>query len=134
MTRFVPGRTLSLLEKGTVCGLTRNRGRARQARRKRPTPAHPWLFCRQLDDGAGPSGVGPIAYARIDCDIYEPTLECLRYLTPRLSHGAVLVFDDWPHSLDIGEGRAFYEWALTVPNLRFEFLSFCTWGHFYIRV
>ena len=78
--------------------------------------------------------VGDIAYARIDCDIYEPSGECLSYLSKRLSHGSVLVLDDWPHQIRIGEGRAFAEWVPTVPHLRFEFLFFGTWGHFYIRV
>ena len=80
------------------------------------------------------ASVGKIAYARIDCDIYEPALDCLRYLGPRLSHGAVLVLDDWPHRLDVGEGRAFQEWAPTVPHLCFEFLFFGTYRHFYTRV
>jgi hypothetical protein len=75
-----------------------------------------------------------IAYARIDCDIYEPALQCLRYLSNRLSHGSILVFDDWPHRATIGEGRAFFEWVPTVQHLRFEFLGFGPWGHFYIRV
>jgi len=78
--------------------------------------------------------VGEIAYARIDCDIYEPALDCLRYLGPRLADGAVLVLDDWPHRLEVGEARAFHDWASTVPHLRFEFLFFGTWGHFYTRV
>ena len=80
------------------------------------------------------SKVGYIAFARIDCDIYEPALDCLRYLGPRLSHGSVLVFDDWSHRIDVGETKAFSEWVPTVPHLRFEFLFFGTWGHFYIRV
>jgi hypothetical protein len=78
--------------------------------------------------------VDKIAYARIDCDIYEPALDCLRYLGPRLSHGAVLVFDDWPYRLEVGEARAFKEWVPTVPHLCFEFLFFGTWGHFYTRI
>ena len=78
--------------------------------------------------------VNEIAYARIDCDIYEPAAQCLDYLSTRLSHGSVLIFDEWPHRLDVGEGRAFAEWAPTVPHLEFEFLFFGTWGHFYIRV
>ncbi|HEY4174042.1 MAG TPA: TylF/MycF/NovP-related O-methyltransferase [Rhodopila sp.] len=78
--------------------------------------------------------VGEIAYARIDCDIYEPALDCLRYLSTRLADGAVLVLDDWPHRLEVGETRAFRDWAPTVPHLRFEFLFFGTWGHFYTRV
>ena len=60
------------------------------------------------DSLTGPeaTAVGDIAYARIDCDIYEPALDCLRYLAHRLTHGAVLVFDDWTHRLDFGEARA----------------------------
>jgi Macrocin-O-methyltransferase (TylF) len=93
----------------------------------------PGFFSESLKKKPATS-VGSIAFARIDCDIYEPALDCLRYLAPRLSHGSVLVFDDWPHQIEVGEGRAFYEWLPTVPNLRFEFLFFGTWGHFYTRV
>jgi hypothetical protein len=75
-----------------------------------------------------------VCYARIDCDIYEPCVECLHYLAPRLSHGAVLVFDDWSHNMNIGETRAFREWTDTVPHLEFEFLFFGYWDHFYLRV
>jgi hypothetical protein len=91
------------------------------------------FFAESLTSAAA-SEVGEIAYARIDCDIYEPAVECLQYLSNRLSHGSILVLDDWPHQVDIGEGRAFAEWVPTVPHLRFEFLFFGTWGHFYIRV
>jgi hypothetical protein len=80
------------------------------------------------------TAIKEIAFARIDCDIYEPSVQCLRYLSNRLSHGSVLVFDDWPHQINIGEGRAFAEWVPTVPHLKFEFLFFGTWGHLYIRV
>jgi hypothetical protein len=75
-----------------------------------------------------------IAYARIDCDIYEPALQCLEYLSNRLSDGAVLVFDDWPHAIDQGEGLAFAQWVPTVPWLRFEYLFYGTYGHLYLRV
>ena len=78
--------------------------------------------------------VTEIAYARIDCDIYPPTVDCLKYLTSRLSHGAVLVFDDWSHTLNHGETRAFAEWLPDVPHLEFEFLFYGLWDHFYIRV
>ena len=73
-------------------------------------------------------------FARIDCDIYEPALQCLRYLGTRLSDGAVLVFDDWPHKLNDGEQKAFQEWLPDVPHLKFEFLFYGTIGHFYTRV
>jgi len=74
-----------------------------------------------------------VAYARIDSDIYESAVDCLNYLADRLSDKAILVFDDWPHRLDIGEGKAFAEWLPGVPQLTFEFLFYNTWGHLYLR-
>jgi len=77
---------------------------------------------------------GKFAYARIDCDIYLPALDCLRYLGPRLADGAIVVFDDWPHMRGYGEQRAFEEWLPTLPHLEFEFLFYGAIGHFYTRV
>lgn len=74
------------------------------------------------------------SYVRIDCDIYEPARDCLRYLSHRLADGAILVFDDWPHMLGYGEQLAFSEWLPSVPHLDFEFLFYNTIGHFYLRV
>lgn len=84
--------------------------------------------------GSDAQGLEEVAFARIDCDIYEPSLECLRFLSSRLSHGAVLVFDDWSHRLDTGETRAFLDWVSEVSTLEFEFLFYGAWDHFYIRV
>jgi len=91
-------------------------------------------FFAQSLRGADALLAGQFCFARIDCDIYEPALDCLRYLSHRLADGAILVFDDWPHALGFGEQRAFQEWLPTVPHLRFEFLFFNTIGHFYLRV
>ena len=74
------------------------------------------------------------AYIRIDCDIYLPALDCLRYLGPRLADGAILVFDDWPHERGCGEQRALEEWLPTVPHIELEFLFYGAIGHFYTRV
>ncbi len=84
--------------------------------------------------GADAQVAGPFSYVRIDCDIYLPALDCLRYLGPRLSDGAIVVFDDWPHIRGYGEQRAFEEWLPTVPHLEFEFLFYGAIGHFYTRV
>jgi len=70
---------------------------------------------------------------RIDGDIYLPTLDCLRYLGPRLAAGAILVFDDWPHARGFGEQRALEEWLPTVPQVEPEFLFYGAIGHFYTR-
>jgi hypothetical protein len=75
-----------------------------------------------------------IAYARVDCDLYEPAVTCLDYLTGRLSDGAILVFDDWTFNLAKGETRAFAEWVERGPPYRFEFLCFNSIGHLYMRV
>ena len=74
------------------------------------------------------------AYVRIDCDIYLPALDCLKYLGPRLADGAILVFDDWPHERGCGEQRALEEWLPTVPDIELEFLFYGAIGHFYTRV
>lgn len=59
--------------------------------------------------------LGDVAFARIDCDIYEPAKECLNFLSNRLVDGSILVFDDWTHCTHLGEGKAFFEW---VPRVR----------------
>ena len=84
--------------------------------------------------GADARLVNKFCYVRIDCDIYQPALDCLQYLGPRLADGAILVFDDWPHVRGFGEQLAFEEWLPTVPNLEFEFLFYGVIGHFYLRV
>jgi hypothetical protein len=78
--------------------------------------------------------ISAIAFARIDCDLYEPAVACLEYLTGRLSPGAILVFDDWKFNLAKGETRAFAEWVRRAPPYRFEFLCLNSIGHLYLRV
>lgn len=78
--------------------------------------------------------VTQVAYARIDCDLYQPTVECLAYLTDRLVHGSILVFDDWTYDLNKGETKAFREWLQSDRGLQFEFLAYGVNGHLYLRV
>jgi len=79
------------------------------------------------------SEIKQISYARIDCDLYEPAMECLEYLESRLSDGAILVFDDWSWWFGHGESRAFFEWARRT-SLTFEFVGYTSWIHLYLRV
>ena len=79
-------------------------------------------------------GIREIAFARVDCDLYEPAVDCLEYLAGRLSDGAILVFDDWTFDLAKGETRAFAEWVERGAPYRFEFLCFNSIGHLYMRV
>jgi O-methyltransferase len=39
--------------------------------------------------------IGPIALLRIDCDLYEPVMQCLVALFDQVSEGGMVVFDDY---------------------------------------
>jgi Macrocin-O-methyltransferase (TylF) len=82
------------------------------------------------------TSIDKIAYARIDSDLYESCIDCLKYLDGRLVDRAILVFDDWQFSTEIGEPRAFKEWleAGGAQRYNFEFLEFNLWAHLYVRV
>jgi hypothetical protein len=114
------------------CSLTKVRDNVRAAERSRIKLVE-GFFADSLQTKEAQS-VHRFCFARIDCDIYEPALQVLRYLGPRLSDKAILVFDDWPFSIGLGEQRAFSEWLPEVPHLKFEFLFYNTWGHLYLRV
>lgn len=74
-----------------------------------------------------------VAFVRIDCDLFQPAVECLEFLTDRLSDGAILVFDDWTYDLGKGETKAFRKWARS-SGMSFDFLCNNLNGHFYMRV
>ena len=78
--------------------------------------------------------IGPIAYARIDGDLYASCVDCLAFLAPRLVPGAILVFDDWQFDQSVGEPRAFGEWMAANPGWKFEDLGMNLWAHLYLRV
>lgn len=73
-----------------------------------------------------------IAFARIDCDLYHPAVECLDYLKDRLVDNSILVFDDWMNNLRYGETKAFYEWLPTC-GYHFDFLLLNSGMHLYLR-
>lgn len=77
--------------------------------------------------------IGEICFARIDCDLYEPTVEVLEFLTERLTDGAILAFDDWTFDLTTGETRAFDEWSQRVP-FTFKLLAISGFGSIFVRV
>ena len=74
------------------------------------------------------SGIGKVAAAWIDCDLYESTIPVLEYLIPRLSVGTVLLFDDWRcyrNLADFGQQRACREWLERNPKISLnEFVDF----------
>ena len=36
-----------------------------------------------------------VAIAYIDCDLYDPALDALNFITPFIKQGTILIFDDW---------------------------------------
>jgi O-methyltransferase len=68
-----------------------------------------------------------IAFAWIDCDLYESTVPVLEFITDKLSTGAVVLFDDWRcfHNRDgYGQRRACREWLDRNPHIKLnEFID-----------
>jgi O-methyltransferase len=55
----------------------------------------------------------PAAIVHVDCDLYESSRTVLRFMTPLLQEGSILLFDDWfcfNASPQRGERRAVTEW------------------------
>lgn len=69
-----------------------------------------------------------VAFAWIDCDLYESTVPVLNFLTPMLSVGSAVLFDDWRcfrNLPEFGQQRAVREWLAANPNLQLtELMSF----------
>lgn len=55
----------------------------------------------------------------VDCDLYASARRALEFVTPLLTDGAIIIFDDWycfrgnPY---LGEQRAFNEWKATMTD------------------
>ena len=76
-----------------------------------------------------------IAFARIDCDLYQPAVECLAFLESRLVDGAYLCFDDWMDDPKTGETRAFFEFfERTKYKFRFQAVCRISLGGMHLRV
>ena len=63
----------------------------------------------------------------IDCDLYEPTIDSLNFITDLVVDGTVLIFDNFFYlkaNPDRGERKAFTEWKKQNPHIRVtEFLN-----------
>lgn len=60
------------------------------------------------------------AFVTIDCDLYQPSLQALRFVTPLLQTGCILFFDDWFYShgnMYLGEAGACATWLKENPSL-----------------
>ena len=72
-----------------------------------------------------------IAVAWIDCDLYESTIPVLNFITPFLSDGTVIIFDDWRcyrNDPEFGEQKACSEWLERNPQLKLNKLFSFGWN------
>lgn len=53
----------------------------------------------------------PWSFVHVDVDLYQPTLECLRYFFPRLVRGGIIVCDDYGSPAFPGARRAWIEFC-----------------------
>lgn len=89
-----------------------------------------WFSESLTDEMAARHEIDKVAAAWIDCDLYESTVPILRFLTPRLVTGSVLIFDDWRcfHNIPSrGEQRAVCEWRAENPHIIFHRLIDFGW-------
>lgn len=72
-----------------------------------------------------------IAVAWIDCDYYESTVPVLNFITPHLTAGSVIIFDDWRcyrNHPDFGEQRACREWLESNKQIKLSELFSFGWN------
>lgn len=62
-------------------------------------------------------------FVNIDCDLYEPHLECLGYFYPRMVPGGIVFFDDY-HSIDYPMARQAIDKFMTDKPERLQHLRF----------
>lgn len=67
-------------------------------------------FYKGLIPNSFPISNEKIAFAHIDVDIYQSVLDCCEYITPRLSEGGIIVFDDYGFSTCPGAKKAVDEY------------------------
>ena len=63
-----------------------------------------------------------IAFAHIDCDLYQSTVDCCEFIYPRLSPRGIMVFDDYSRPSCMGVRKAVDDYfvgkeSIPLPNL-----------------
>ena len=95
----------------------------------------PGFFDSSLDPARATAlGLEPksLSVCRIDCDLFDPTVSVLDFITPLLDDGALVYFDDWRLTRadpTIGERGAVLRWLEANPS--FELVDFHSahWQH-----
>jgi hypothetical protein len=92
-------------------------------------------FSETLGDPGVRDAIRQVAFARIDCDLYQSAVDCLAFLEDRLSDGAYLCFDDWTDDPESGETKAFFEFYRRTKH-KFIFKPICriSLGGMHMRV
>ena len=87
-----------------------------------------WFNETCIPETAKNHGIQKVAWAYIDCDLYESTVPVLDFLGPLLQTGSVLSFNDWwcyKGSSQRGQQKAVGEWLSRNPHIRLkEFIKY----------
>lgn len=83
------------------------------------------FFEDSLPDFIKKYGHKQCALIHIDCDLYSSTKTILKYMTPSIGSGTIIVFDEWFYNgsmlFNKCEQLAFYEWVIN-NNIDFDFI------------
>lgn len=80
-----------------------------------------WFDKTLTPETAASLKIEKIAFANVDCDLYESTVPVLKFITPYLQTGTVIYFDDWysiKGCMNSGEPRACREWLEANPHIK----------------
>jgi Macrocin-O-methyltransferase (TylF) len=92
-------------------------------------------FSETLANPGLQGAIREVAFARIDCDLYQSAVDCLAFLEDRLSHGSYICFDDWTDDPETGETKAFFEFfERTRHKLIFKPICRISLGGMHMRV
>lgn len=95
---------------------------------KRVTVIPGWFKDTLKQNKINQFGLKKIAVAWIDCDLYQSAVPVLNFITPYLSPGTVLIFDDWRcfrNNPNFGVQKAYREWLKNNPEIKLnELFSF----------
>lgn len=95
---------------------------------KRVTVIPGWFKDTLKQNKTNQFGLKKIAVAWIDCDLYQSAVPVLNFITPYLSPGTVLIFDDWRcfrNNPNFGVQKACHQWLKKNPKIKLnELFSF----------
>ncbi len=81
-------------------------------------------------------GIKKVAFAHIDCDLYESAKDALQFILPVMSDGSVLSFDDWfcfNGDPKLGEQAAFRKVSKRYKKISFmDYLPFGWHGRSFV--